>query len=1234
MIASRWYRAVAFVGMVTLLSFGMHGLAQAQSDFVTFESGQVRPLALSPDGTRLFAVNTPDNRLEIFDVGVGTVTRVGVVPVGLEPIAVAARTNTEVWVVNHLSDSVSIVDVTTPATARVVRTLHTGDEPRDIVFGGSGFDRAFITTAHRGQNTPLHPTINTVLTTDGIGRADVWVFDANDLGASLGGDELTIITLFTDTPRALAVTADGSTVYAAGFHTGNRTTALNEGAVPNGGEGAGGLPEPNVNHGAIPGPETGLIVQFDGAGWFDELGRDWTSEIRFDLPDEDVFGLDADADPPVQIAGPTGVFATVGTVLMNMIVNPVSDKVYVSNLESFNRVRFEGPGTFAAAFKPLGEPATVQGHLAESRITVIDGTTVTPRHLNKHIDYDTCCAALPNAENDTSIAFPVAMDVSIDGNTLYVAGFGSSEIGVYDTGELETDTFTPDAADQIAVSGGGPTGVVLDEARSQLYVLTRFDNAVKVVSTATGAELDAASLHNPEPEEVVEGRPFLYDASFTSTHGDSACASCHIFGDMDDLAWDLGDPDGDVVNNPGPFKLGPFIDPDFHPMKGPMTTQSLRGMANHGPMHWRGDRTGGNDVPPGGSVQPNTGTFNEVAAFTAFNPAFEGLIGRSEILEADEMQAFTDFILHVTYPPNPIRNLDNSLTALQLAGQNHFFGPISDSLQNCNGCHRTTRDGNAIFGVDKPGFFGGDGQSSFEGEPQIFKIAHLRNAYQKVGMFGNAPFAFVNPGDNGHKGDQIRGFGFLHDGSIDTILRFYQGTVFNQSGGNPGGFPAGVPGNPMRRNDEAFVLAFDSNLFPIVGQQATRTATNGAEVDGRLDLMVARANAGECDLVVRGVVNGEPRGSVYVGGGLFQPDRADDPQLTTAAMKALSNAAGQEGTWTAVPPGSGVRIGVDRDVDGFFDTDELDAGSDPDDPLSVPNVCPGDPTCVKCQRTIAKESAKLAKARSKALLTCERRKIKGQISAGTDCDLEPTTAQKMSKAASKMTAKIDKACGGDDKVCNGDPSEDIPAVLGWGGFCPNLESGGCDNAIDTCGDVAACLTCIHSAATSQANDLYFGSMFIPTVDVTLRKCQETIGKEAQKFQEKKAKYIQKCWDKRLLGKHGDTCPDAGAPVGTEARKAADRIAKAESKKVAKMCKACGGADKLCNGAGDFDPQTQIGFQATCDDVTIPGGASCSGSVTTLQDLVDCVDCVTEFKVDCMDRATVPEFETYPAECNP
>src|SRR6185436_480233 len=98
------------------------------------------------------------------------------VPVGLEPVAVAARTNTgnrvEAWVVNHLSDSVSIVEVdpTDATLSRVTRTLLVGDEPRDIVFAGTGGARAFVTCAHRGQNRPGDPQ----LTTPGVGRADVW----------------------------------------------------------------------------------------------------------------------------------------------------------------------------------------------------------------------------------------------------------------------------------------------------------------------------------------------------------------------------------------------------------------------------------------------------------------------------------------------------------------------------------------------------------------------------------------------------------------------------------------------------------------------------------------------------------------------------------------------------------------------------------------------------------------------------------------------------------------------------------------------------------------------------------------------------------------------------------------------------------------------------------------------------------------------------------------------------
>jgi hypothetical protein len=53
-------------------------------------------------------------------------------------------------------------------------------------------------------------------------------------------------------------------------------------------------------------------------------------------------------------------------------------------------------------------------------------------------------------------------------------------------------------------------------------------------------------------------------------------------------------------------------------------------------------------------------------------------------------------------------------------------------------------------------------------------------------------------------------------------------------------------------------------------------------------------------------------------------------------MRGFANTAGQELTFTCVPPGSGGRIGIDRDGDGYGDSDETDAGSDPDDPGSIP----------------------------------------------------------------------------------------------------------------------------------------------------------------------------------------------------------------------------------------------------------------------------------------------------------
>jgi DNA-binding beta-propeller fold protein YncE len=900
--------------------------------FIEFESGQVRPLAISSDRTKLFAVNTPNNTLEIFSITSEGLSLRARVPVGLEPVAVAARNDDEVWVVNHLSDSVSVVDLT-PAP-RVTRTLLVGDEPRDIVFAGSP-SRAFITTAHRGQQR-TDPSIAGVpgagdpqFTTPGVGRADVWVFDPAKLGAAFGGTPAKIMTFFTDTPRALAVSPDRKTVYVAGFKTGNQTTTVSAGMVcdgfdPNtpctsedGTVSPGGNPGPATNFEGKPAPEVGLIVKFNNATqqWEDELGRNWNHAVRFNLPDKDVFAVNANT------LTQTGAFAHVGTTLFNMVTNPVTGRLYVSNTEAFNQVRFEGPGIFGGS--------TVQGHLAETRITVISGSTVTPRHLNKHIDYSKLAGDPgfdPTAKNH-SLSTPLDMAVTTDGRTLFLAAFGSSKIGVFDTAALENNTFDPRtiSSNYIPVSGGGPSGLVLDEARGRLYVMTRFDNSVKVIDLASKQEIGQSALPNPEPESVVAGRPMLYDATRFSGNGEASCASCHIFGDMDDLAWDLGNPDAPVTKSPLQINFGDILRlipilpalngtgevDDFHSMKGPMTTQTLRGLRNSGAMHWRGDRSNGAfGIDP---VDSNL-------SFNNFIVAFDGLVGSPDLPSAAEMQKFTDFQLQVLPPPNPVRSLDNSLTAPQQRGRDFFAGPrpadgiivpgVFEQTFACNGCHVLD---------PSQGFFGTGRNASFENETQIVKIPHLRNQYAKAGMFGAPKVNFFDAPNSGFLGDQIRGFGFLHDGSTDTLFRFLTATVFRPQPAGIG-FPETDP-DATRRDVEQFLLAFDSDLAPIVGQQVTLSQADRQTAGPRIDLMIQRAEAPfiskalggevkECDLVANVMLGGRVRNFLYdpVARKFISED--GKIRLSDIALRAIAAEPGQEVTYTCLPPGSGSRIAL------------------------------------------------------------------------------------------------------------------------------------------------------------------------------------------------------------------------------------------------------------------------------------------------------------------------------------
>jgi DNA-binding beta-propeller fold protein YncE len=898
----------------------------AAAESLVFESGPVRPVALTPDAALLAVTNLPDGSLELLDVDeIGLVHRCSVA-VGIDPVAVAFRTATEAWVVNHVSDSISIVDV---PSCSVRRTLAVGDEPRDLVFAAG---RAFITTAHRGQRR-LDAEISDVvgagdpeLTIAGIGRADVWVFDGEDQGPVARGRPLAIVSAFGDTPRALAVAPDGATVWVAVFNSGNGTTALHEQVVCDGFTGAapcivdgvevpGGNPGPAANVDGAPAPEVGLIVRHDPSTgrWLDELQRDWAGAVPFELPDYDVFAIDA-----VSLTEHRAPIAGVGTTLFGMAFDPISGALYVSNTEAGNHVRFEGPGGAGHT--------TVRGDLARARITVIDPSTdAAPRpvHLNPHLDgYEHPASEEARA---LSLATPLDIVVSRDGRRLYVAAFGSARIGVFDTDALASGRVDPSSAARgYLPTTGGPAGIALDEDRGRIYVHTRFDNAIAAIDLASGETIEALELPTPEPEAVVRGRPLLYDARETSSNGEASCAACHVFADMDHLAWDLGNPDAPVTTGEIPIRMQPGSGTDvngtgkphdFHPMKGPMTTQTLRGLQFTGAQHWRGDRSVGElgDDPLDARV-----------SLLNFVVAFEDLLGRAQSPTREEMESLADFVLALAMPPSPVRARDDSLTPREQAGLDFFASTtrIAEGVLvpnfgfSCAGCH-----------ILDPanGAFGTSGLQGFSNQPQIFKVPQLRNLYQRVGMFGMRAIPRIGPGAEagrpGHRDPQIRGFGFTHDGSIDTLLRFVHSRSFDAAGD-----AIGFASEQERRDVVDLLLAFDSDLAPIVGQQITidggsqaddlefaRALIDAASVDRPSRLLGAGARA--ADVVAKLGGGARVRGFTFVDGA-FVPDDGGSP-LTPTALLALVQTGPL--TLSAVVPGTGLRRGIDRDDDGVPD---------------------------------------------------------------------------------------------------------------------------------------------------------------------------------------------------------------------------------------------------------------------------------------------------------------------------
>ena len=815
--------------------FFLCAVATLRAQYVNFESQQTRPICLSPDGTRLFAVNTPDGRLSVFDVSNPAnplPVLIREIPVGVEPVSVNAISNEEAWVVNEVSDSVSVVSV---AAGAVMDTLGCKDEPADVVFANG---RAFVSCS---QN-------NSVRVFDLATRA-----------------ESATIPLTGLNPRSLAVSADGSKVYAAFKLSGNRTTLLPANPLRSQLENyPANLPPMNP---ALPTPPiVGLIVNAD----------DSRLSPQPNMPDNDVAEINT---ATLTVAR---YFQGTGTVNSCVAVRPASDEIWIANTEARNLVRFE---------------PNLKGHSVDNRVTRVDPAgagTVTPFDLNPGVNY----ALFPNnAARTTALAQPTAIAFTPDGAAFWLASFGTDRVAKIDaaTGavltRIETGPTTGAAFDPR--NKRGTRGLALQAATNRLYILNRISNTIYVVSTTGENVLGeiATGSFDPTPATVRQGRGFLYDARL-SGNGTQSCASCHIDGDRDELAWDLGDPGGSVQTVNTPF--GSF---SMHPMKGPMTTQTMRGLLNTTPLHWRGDRSD----------------------FTAFNGAFASLLGGSQISAAD-MIAFRDFINTIVFQPNPNQNLNRTMPVLfppgdpdagdPNAGRNTFINEDYQTNLRCNTCHSLSK------GTSRQIF-----SAASQQESQDFKVPHLRNVYQKLRFAGSATTV------------SLSGFGLMHDGMSPDFLAFLSRPVF-------GTFAADTT---RKRNLNAFMQCFDTGTAPAVGYTRTVGAATLAASTADWSLLESQTAANNSEMVVRLLENGERHGFVYrPATNDYLSDQAGLGPFTRAALEAKI-AAGATLTIMGAPRTSGQRLSVDRDGDALLDADEpmprLDISFAPNAPqLAWPGV--------------------------------------------------------------------------------------------------------------------------------------------------------------------------------------------------------------------------------------------------------------------------------------------------------
>ena len=610
----------------------------------------------------------------------------------------------------------------------------------------------------------------------------------------------------------------GPRLYVASLYSGNGTTILSQDSAPS---------QPAPTNPSLPSPpKVGLIVPATDP------------RVTWNVLDRDI------AEINTSTLEVENWFSGIGTHLYDLAIHP-DGSLWCANSESLNLTRFE---------------PELNGHFSKHRLTRI-GATTTHQDLNPGI---TRATSPDPASIALALAAPSALAFRADGQRTWVAAFQSDRVAEMDTATgniLRRIDVRPPGTDSSQMRGPRALALTVD----RLYVLNKLSDTLTTIHPVSGNILSETPLGSidPMPANIRAGRGVLYDARL-SGNGTVSCATCHLDADRDGLAWDLGDPGGAMVSIPSAdlsiHDYETVYDRDLHPMKGPLTTQTLRGLSlnDANPI----DSIDGSPLPPA-AIVTKFHWRGDKPSIQSFNSTFPNLMGGS-LQSSQSMDRLAEYLASIVLPPNPNLNLDRSLRTDLPEGDavngKTFF--LNHAQSHCLVCH--SLPGGTDQNLDLP---------ELVEKNQPIKNPSLRTVYQRAGIF--------NPGTGV---DSISGFGLGSDGTGHNmpIIHPYSLSFINR--------PPITPAKAIALADlTAFILSFDTGTAPSASHSLTLNNITKSDPTllAQINILETSATAGDNGLVAWGLVSGKSRRFQWDPSRQLYVTEDQETTLTRSALLAL-----------------------------------------------------------------------------------------------------------------------------------------------------------------------------------------------------------------------------------------------------------------------------------------------------------------------------------------------------------